>query len=300
MRAPRLISMELEFFVYKFTRPTGVLRAIEKALGALIGADFGDVYSGGACGAVYSLQLSSMCAQDEWPGCAWRVLDAGLYLPGADRAAVFKAYDKLGGLDRLGTAAGGMLVDLVKLDADADGCERAQIALRLRYNAHIECAEADCEPLRRVLIRSDEKPGASCASETQDTAYPTTIDFNRRYKMAGIAFSAGQSMIRPGVYNRYVQVASPLYAGASDGIVGCAFSAQWGPLGEVIEITSLKQAISAFWRRRRYISPDIHGRREHGLRGTRGTGRHGGRVRLWTRRALRRLRYRRDMWVRAG
>ena len=64
--------------------------------------------------------------------------------------------------------------------------------------------------------------------------------------MAGIAFSAGQSMIRPGVYNRYVQVASPLYAGASDGIVGCAFSAQWGPLGEVIEITSLKQAISAF------------------------------------------------------
>ena len=86
----------------------------------------------------------------------WRVLDAGLYLPGADRAAVFKAYDKLGGLDRLGTVAGGMLVDLVKLDADADGCERAQIALRLRYNAHIECAEADCEPLRRVLIRSDE------------------------------------------------------------------------------------------------------------------------------------------------
>ena len=64
--------------------------------------------------------------------------------------------------------------------------------------------------------------------------------------MAGIAFSAGQSMIRPGVYNRYVQVASPLYAGASDGIVGCAFSAQWGPLGEVIEITSLKQAIGVF------------------------------------------------------
>ena len=51
--------------------------------------------------------------------------------------------------------------------------------------------------------------------------------------MAGIAFSAGQRVIRPGVYNRYVQVASPLYAGASDGIVGCAFSAQWGPLGEV-------------------------------------------------------------------
>ena len=156
MRAPRLSSMELEFFLYKFTRPVGVLRAIEEALGALIGADFGDVYSGGACGAVYSLQLSSMRAQDEWPGCAWRVLDAGLYLPGADRAAVFKAYDKLGGLDRLDTAAGGMLVDLVKLDADADGCERAQIALRLRYNAHIEGADADCEPLRRVLIRSDE------------------------------------------------------------------------------------------------------------------------------------------------
>ena len=64
--------------------------------------------------------------------------------------------------------------------------------------------------------------------------------------MAGIAFSAGQSMIRPGVYNRYVQVSSPLYAGASDGIVGCEFGAQWGQLGEVVEITGLKQAIGVF------------------------------------------------------
>lgn len=64
--------------------------------------------------------------------------------------------------------------------------------------------------------------------------------------MAGIAFSAGQSMIRPGVYTRYVQSASPLYAGTSDGIVGCAFSAHWGPLGEVVELSGLKQAACIF------------------------------------------------------
>ena len=39
--------------------------------------------------------------------------------------------------------------------------------------------------------------------------------------MAGIAFTAGQTMVRPGVYNRYVQVSTPLYEGASDGIVAC-------------------------------------------------------------------------------
>ena len=116
--------------------------------------------------------------------------------------------------------------------------------------------------------------------------------------MAGIAFSAGQSMIRPGVYNRYVQVASPLYAGASDGIVGCAFSAQWGPLGEVIEITSLKQAISAFGGDGGIFRQIFMGGASTVYAGDWAARRPC--VRLWTRRALRRLRYRRDMWVRAG
>lgn len=64
--------------------------------------------------------------------------------------------------------------------------------------------------------------------------------------MAGIAFTAGQTMVRPGVYNRYVQVSTLLYEGASDGIVACVLSAQWGPLGEVVELTTLKQAKQAF------------------------------------------------------
>lgn len=64
--------------------------------------------------------------------------------------------------------------------------------------------------------------------------------------MAGIAFTAGQTMVRPGVYNRYVQVPTPLYEGASDGTVACVLSAQWGPLGEVVELSTLKQAKQAF------------------------------------------------------
>jgi len=64
--------------------------------------------------------------------------------------------------------------------------------------------------------------------------------------MAGITFSAGQTMVRPGVYNRYVQVMTPLYAGVSDGVVACAMVAQWGPPGEVLELTALKQAKAAF------------------------------------------------------
>ena len=64
--------------------------------------------------------------------------------------------------------------------------------------------------------------------------------------MAGITFTVGQSMTRPGVYNRYVQVNTPLYAGVNDGIVACAFRAQWGPLGEVTEISTLRQAQAAF------------------------------------------------------
>ena len=64
--------------------------------------------------------------------------------------------------------------------------------------------------------------------------------------MAGITFTVGQSMTRPGVYNRYVQVNTPLYAGVNDGIVACAFRAQWGPMGEVTEIGTLRQAQAAF------------------------------------------------------
>lgn len=118
--------------------------------------------------------------------------------------------------------------------------------------------------------------------------------------MAGIAFSAGQSMISPGVYNRYVQVASPLYAGASDGIVGCAFSAQWGPLGEVIEITSLKQAIGVLAATAVYSARYSRAARARFTRCARDWAARRPCVRLWMRRALRRLRYRRAMWVRAG
>ena len=64
--------------------------------------------------------------------------------------------------------------------------------------------------------------------------------------MAGITFSSSRNMVRPGVYNRYVQSASALYAGASDGVVACVLGAQWGDVGTVYEIESLKQAKQIF------------------------------------------------------
>lgn len=64
--------------------------------------------------------------------------------------------------------------------------------------------------------------------------------------MAGIAFSSRGSMVRPGVYNRYVQTVSTLYAGASDGIVACVLGAQWGNVGAVYEIDGLKKAKQIF------------------------------------------------------
>ena len=118
--------------------------------------------------------------------------------------------------------------------------------------------------------------------------------------MAGIAFSAGQSMIRPGVYNRYVQVASPLYAGASDGIVGCAFSAQWGPLGEVIEITSLKQAINAFGGDGGIFRQIFMGGASTVYAVRAGLGGTAAVCTLMDAAGAAAVRYRRDMWVRAG
>ena len=64
--------------------------------------------------------------------------------------------------------------------------------------------------------------------------------------MAGISFTLGQNMTRPGVYNRYEQRADTLFAGASDGIAACALNSDWGELGKVREITDMRQAQEAF------------------------------------------------------
>ena len=54
--------------------------------------------------------------------------------------------------------------------------------------------------------------------------------------MSGIFFTAGENKVRPGVFQRYEQGSSPLYAGAKDGVVAALIAGTWGALNTVYEI----------------------------------------------------------------
>ena len=54
--------------------------------------------------------------------------------------------------------------------------------------------------------------------------------------MSGIFFTAGEQKTRPGVFQRYEQGSSQLYAGAKDGIVAALIAGTWGALNTVYEI----------------------------------------------------------------
>lgn len=54
----------------------------------------------------------------------------------------------------------------------------------------------------------------------------------------GIFFTAGQTMIRPGVYQRYENRGTGPLAGAVNGIVAAVYKSNWGPVGTVETIGS--------------------------------------------------------------
>lgn len=60
--------------------------------------------------------------------------------------------------------------------------------------------------------------------------------------MAGIFFSVGEEKKRAGVYQRYEKVSSPVYVGASDGIVALIMNGTWGPLNTVQAVENVDQA----------------------------------------------------------
>lgn len=64
--------------------------------------------------------------------------------------------------------------------------------------------------------------------------------------MAGIFFAVGENKKRAGVYQRYEKAGSPLYAGASDGIVAAVINAVWGATNTVVDVANAEQAKMMF------------------------------------------------------
>lgn len=56
-----------------------------------------------------------------------------------------------------------------------------------------------------------------------------------------IFYNEGESKVRPGVYQRHVNVGTDSLAGAQDGICAIPIRASWGPLGKVVRNTGRKQ-----------------------------------------------------------
>ena len=63
--------------------------------------------------------------------------------------------------------------------------------------------------------------------------------------MAG-RFSSGEVMARPGVYFRETSTGGAELAGARNGIVAVAFQANWGPLGEIVNLESPADILRAY------------------------------------------------------
>lgn len=53
-----------------------------------------------------------------------------------------------------------------------------------------------------------------------------------------VFYNAGETKIRPGVYQRHVNIGQGILAGAQDGIVAIPIKATWGPLGKVLKNTT--------------------------------------------------------------
>lgn len=64
--------------------------------------------------------------------------------------------------------------------------------------------------------------------------------------MAGATFLIGESKTRPGVYVRSANVGEAALAGVAQGTVAGLFRSSWGPLGEVVELTSTQDVSDTF------------------------------------------------------
>ena len=101
MRAPRLSCAVVRFDAYEFRRAgEGVESALERAVGAALGAEFRTVYDAAAegeagDGRLYCLRLSALMSGKATAGCAWRSFEAALHLPCGDERAAQAAYAAL-------------------------------------------------------------------------------------------------------------------------------------------------------------------------------------------------------------
>lgn len=62
----------------------------------------------------------------------------------------------------------------------------------------------------------------------------------------GAFFTAGETKVRPGVYQRYENNGGGTVAGALNGVVAIAITSNWGKLGEVHKFGTLEEAYAAF------------------------------------------------------
>ena len=141
MRAPRLSCAVVRFDAYEFRRAgEGVESALERAVGAALGAEFRTVYDAAAegeagDGRLYCLRLSALTSGKATAGCAWRSFEAALHLPCGDERAAQAAYAALERRGRLEGELGCALLDTVRLEPGADGCLKGQMSLSGRMNA---------------------------------------------------------------------------------------------------------------------------------------------------------------------
>lgn len=61
-----------------------------------------------------------------------------------------------------------------------------------------------------------------------------------------VFFNAGETKVRPGVYQRYSNIGGSPLAGAQDGICAIPIQSNWGPLGKVVRFGSTKELEEVF------------------------------------------------------
>ena len=60
------------------------------------------------------------------------------------------------------------------------------------------------------------------------------------------SFSIGETKVRPGVYFRSEKSGAMELPGITSGVVGVAFKANWGPLGQAVELKSISEIASVY------------------------------------------------------
>ena len=61
-----------------------------------------------------------------------------------------------------------------------------------------------------------------------------------------ISYTAGETKVRPGVYQRYSKTGNDPVPGAVDGICALPMQSNWGPVGKVVKVTSVNELHEIF------------------------------------------------------